>query len=331
MRAIFALLAILALIGSNTVRAVGAVTETKPRGTDSAPGSDASGNEKTLAIPMAFSRKVVFTLAIGTDASTSAKITVALASELRRNAKRMVPKGTVAPADAWQLNSDSLAVVPAGGWTLKDYSDQCAQFPDSTQGAFIVLPAAMGSDSENYLVVLRQNTTISFNAMVAGCESDGAPKPTGTAKILWVSDTASGKYGRSTVQFLPLAVLTSVYLAFAPQKTFQTTTTTAFPTPNPLPVSGARTSTQSLSSNVINASGTGSLQNAVVSSFAGAQLAVGRQGNADHLAMHAAEDAVGKFLQLVNEECRQTAKRQSGATPDPSPADVPAMSPFCKW
>jgi hypothetical protein len=123
-----------------------------------------------------------------------------------------------------------------------------------------------------------------------------------------------------------------VYLAFAPQRTYQTTTTKAYPTPNPLPPDGARTSVQTLNSSVINASGTGSLQTNVVTTVAGAQLAIGRLGNTEHLTMHAAEDAVGKLLQMVSDECGRVARHQATITGPATAAPVLlSPAPFCAW
>ena len=335
MRAVPLALALLAFIAFDSTLAARADDRPSPSAAAANPsqGSSGGGAQRTSSTPMAFANglKVVFVVALG-DPATSAKIAVALASELRRNPNRTVPKSASAPPGAFHLRSDSTAVVPEGGWGLNDYVEQCRTYPDSTQGAFIVLPPSTGTDTENFLVVVRDNATIAFNALIADCESDHGVTPQGTPKILWASDTATGRYGRSTLQFLPFAVLTSVYLAFSPQRTYQTTSTTVFPTPNPLPAHGARSSVQTVSSSVLNASGTGSLQTNVVSSVAGAQLAFGRHGGPDHLTMHAAEDAVGKLLLLLSDECPRIARRQGPDIPSASSAPaVPAPAAFCEW
>jgi hypothetical protein len=270
-----------------------------------------------------FANKVLFVLAVGADPGTNARISVALASELRGNnnnpitaERKKLTKSPFAPIGAYVLTNDATAVVPEGGWGLNDYITQCKLHPASTEGAFIVLPPSTGSDTENYLVLVRENATIAFNALIADCELDPKDATAGVPKVLWASDTTTGRYGRSTLQFLPFAVLTSAYLAFAPQRTYQTTTTRAYPTPNPLPKGGAQSSEQTVNSSVLNPSGTGTLQTDVVTSVAGAQLAFGRQGNPDHLLMHAAEDAAGRLLQLVKLEC--------------APAK-PTPPTFCAW
>jgi hypothetical protein len=256
--------------------------------------------------------KVVYTLALGTDVPTSSRIAVALASELKNNLHRKaLTRSASAPSGAFSLRDDAIAVVPMGGWGLPEYIAQCARNPTNTVGAFIVLPPSTGGDHENYLVLIRENATIAFNVLIADCDQ-------GSPKILWASDTTTGRYGRSVLQFVPFAVLTSVYLAFAPSKTYQTTTTRVFATPSPIPAGGKISQVQTVNSASTNAGGTGSLQSNIVTAVEGAQLAFGRQGNPDHLLMHAAEDAVGRFLLLVSEAC-------------PSRPAQYATTDFCSW
>ena len=80
---------------------------------------------------------------------------------------------------------------------------------------------------------------------------------------------------------------------------------------------------------VLNPQGTGQLQTNVVGAVGGAQLAYGRQPNPDHLTMHAAEDAVGKFLLAIQAACPN--RLQGGSPTPPAPNAAPSPTDFCRW
>jgi hypothetical protein len=287
-----------------------------------------------------FARPVVFTMALG-DPATSGKIAVIMANRLRDNGKRNL--GPVR-SDAW--------IVPEGSWTLADYLDQCKQDSEHTRGAFIVLPPSGANSSENYIALLRTSTDVTLSIMVAECHptaaapapSASAPAPVATSardgetSVVWASYAQSGKYGRTQIEFFPLAVLTSVYLAFSPQRTYQTTTTTVYPTFAPIPPSGERSSVQTQQSSVLNPSGTSGLQGNVLSAFAGNGLGstIGGQTAPETQAIRAADDAIGHLLnEQLNRVCTAPpAQPQPNSPPSISPMAMPAPNdehPFCSW
>jgi hypothetical protein len=284
---------------------LGSVTQAQAQGTarpaaseSSAPsggGSSSDTSDKSQPL-IDFQKPVVFTLALGGDAATNARISVALANKLKH-----APDGKVRTATTF---------VPEGQWNLGDFTSQCRKYPTSTWGAFIVLPPSASSRSSNYLIVIRSEETLTFNAMVAVCN-----QATGAADVEWVSDTATGQYGRSVIQFLPLAVLTSVYLAFAPSRTYTTVTSNVFPVPSPIPKGGAQSSVQTTATASNNSSGTATLQNNVVSSVGIAALLFGRQSTAEDYTVHSAEDAVTKLVFQFLHDC---------APPN-------AGGPYCAW
>jgi len=233
---------------------------------------------------------------------------VALASQLKRSDSAQRTKALV---------------VPEGTWGLGNFIEQCKEDPNPhTLGAFIVLPPSLSTQKDNYLFLIRSSATLSFNVMAAVCKEDG------TADVEWESNTQTGRYGRSVIQFLPFAILTSIYLAFVPQRTFQNTTVTAYPTPNPLPPGGARSSVQTLSSSVINSSGTAALQNNVVGAVGLESLLVGREGAPDNFTAHAAADAARDFVRALRDEC----DGEPGAGRAPAPASSPVRpAPYCSW
>jgi hypothetical protein len=254
-----------------------------------------------------FRTPVVFVLVLGKDEAMNAKVATSMA-------KKLGPELT-------------FPVVPEGDWQLSDYIRQCQEDP-MARGAFIVLPPASGGKKYDYLVFLIDSVSVEFNAMISECNQGGnrsadsgpAPSALSTPGVEWVAQTSTGEYGRSKIQFLPFAVLTSVYLAFAAQRTYQNTTTRVFPVTSPIPKSGETSQFQNLSSSVFNPSGTANLQNSVTSSVAAASLNFGRESDVNHLTLHAAEDAAHQFLDSFQAYCKQ--QKAVNPTGPPPPCDL---------
>jgi hypothetical protein len=325
-----------------------AVAATKGASTGAGGSADDGDGPKPAASPVIihFRQPVVFTLSLGKDATTNAEVAVAVAARMKRNDDGSARQTTF---------------VPEGGWGLNDFLEQCKEDPYTTLGAIIVLPSTFESRADNYLLMIRSVSTLQFNALVATCNPisvlvpaaspapPGAqtgragasppsmpsltpmPSPTGTlivgdAGVDWVSDTAVGTYGRSVIQFTPLAVLTSVYLAFAPQRLYQTVGTRVFPTPNPIPAGGAQNSVVTTTQTTLNPTGTATLQNSVVNTVGVAELLFGRSAGIEHFTMHAAEDAATRFVKTqFQSKCDGWGKPQTvpSASPNASPAPAP--------
>jgi len=270
------------------------------------PGKSAAPIPDTLK----FRRPVLFVLVLGSNADLRARVSVAMTKVL---------------GDELSLN-----IVPEPEWSIKDYIDQCKSDP-STAGAFIVQPPGYGSREIDSLITLRNIATVQFNAMISTCPQfyelhDVSPRPTpGPPEITWVAKTSKGEFGRTFVQFLPFAVLTSVYLAFAPQRVYQTTTTHTNPAPSPVPSGGYNSSVQTVYSNTINASGTSSLQNSIVTSVGAAALDFGQKGDVNNLTLRAAEAGAWDFMQGYKAYC----DNQSRGTVLPHNAVDEAT--FCAW
>ena len=278
---------------------------TPPGGLDAGsavlPGVDArraADAKKTPAPLLNFALDAVFTLALGGDDADDARIAVAVAQQMEHASTRQ-----------------DLYFVPEGSWNVGDFIDQCAKDPVHTRGAIIVLPPSSDNRAENYLVLIRSEERLAFNAMVAVC------KPDGTADVEWESKTVEGEYGRSVIQFLPLAVLTSVYLAFAPSRTYTTAMTTQFPvTAANAPKSGGTSQIVQTATATNNNSGQSQLQNNIVNAVGFAQLLFGKQGQVNHYTVHVANDAVGKFIVQLKGKCATLA-----------PPDSSAASGYCTW
>lgn len=273
---------------------------------------------KAADLSMHFQHDVVFTISLGTDTATGAKIATSLAQRLRDKSRL---SAGLPVKDAW--------IIPEGGWNLTNYLQQCAEDPH-TRGAFIVLPPSSAQSQLNWIVLLENTTTTSFSVMIAACDH-GVTK---TAKlgdntsVVWASDPTTGKYGRSQVEIFPLAILTSVYLAFAPQRTYQTTTTVVYPTVAPIPAGGEKTNVATVQSSVLNGSSSGSIQNSVVTAFAGAGggglgSTIGAGGGVDLHLTHAADDAIGH---LLHDQLDPFCMQQYTLT-----ADTYDPHGFCRW
>jgi hypothetical protein len=299
---------LLLLMAFYAVAALPVSAETRQPATETASSaaSPSPAPSKTPQPVIAFKERVVFTLGLSKDVATNTDVAVALAKKLKRN-------------EDGKPRTNSATFVPEGTWGLDDFLEQCKEDPEHTMGAVIVLPSTFEIKNDNYLLMIRSTARVEFNTMVATCDPD-TKKPS----VDWVSDTSSGVYGRSIVQFLPLAVLTSVYLAFAPQRLVQTVATRAFPTPNPLPALGAQTSVQTTSQTTLNASGNASLQNSVVGAAGFAALEFGRQGPTEHYTVYAAEDAVADFMHQLKARCPSWGTALTAAV-------QATLPPPCAW
>lgn len=148
--------------------------------------------------------------------------------------------------------------------TLNDFTAQCGLADSNTVGAFIVLPTAVSSSVDNGIILSRANSEVFLNVIAAQCDPPTSEGPRNPLSIVWTSTTEHGVSVRTQVEFFPLAVLTSVYLALTPQRTNQQTTTIVYATTPPIPAGGERSSVQNLNSSVLNPSGTAALQSGVL-------------------------------------------------------------------
>ena len=293
---------------------IGAAVPARPAPTDGKTTADSKWTTLHFANP------VVFAIGMDSDIGTNSRIAIALASRLYENGKGN-PSQPV--HGAW--------VVPGGTMTVADFVDQCSK-DSNTRGAFIVLPTAVANSNDNGIILIRNNTEVFLNVMAAGCdhsasaagvssERSPSPAPSGSASIVWASSTEHGVKVRTQVEFFPIAILTSIYFAFAPQRTTQTTTTTVFPTTTPIPPTGARASVQQQNSTVLNASGTASLQGGVLNAFAGNGVgtSIGAVNSPEKQTYHAVDDAIGY---IVKKQINAACQVPSGGAAAPA---------FCSW
>ena len=212
---------------------------------------------KPPAEPLKFAHPVIFALSLGSDQKINGSLTGTLAKDVIDHPPSAPPSGAPYP---W--------IVPEADWDLAQYEQQCASDPN-TMGGFVLLSPAAGAAVENYIALLRSNLFVRFSVMLIQCNHNGdgthggdvalqspSPAPTPMNQVVWVSTPKTGINGRTSMEFFPLAVFASIYLAFAPQRIFQVVSLVAHPTPNPLPATGALVSTTTTNSTTLNATGT---------------------------------------------------------------------------
>jgi len=274
---------------------------------DAAPTPAAAA--KTAWAPVKFDYPVVFTIAMDPEAALNGRITVSLANRLARNGQassvRPPSSGVAAPLNPGPVHH--AWVVPGGAMTLDDLAAECALPGSNVVGAFVVLPTAISNSIDNGIVLARANSETFLNVIAAQCnprtDGEAAPNP---LSIVWTSTTEHGASVRTQVEFFPIAVLTSVYLALAPQRTTQQTTTITYPTTTPIPAAGERTSVQNLNSSIFNPQGTGALQSGVLNAFSGSGLGttIGAAPSPERQNFHAVDDAMGYIVKQINAACK---------------------------
>ena len=186
----------------------------------------------------------------------------------------------------------------------------------------------------------RTEIDVNISELVAPSPTPAATKPPGgDSRVVLVSDPVNGVAGRTQFEFFPLAMLTTIYLAFAPQKAFSETTTTSFaPPPTPIAINGYRSSVTNGSTNTINPSNTSGLQGNILNSFSGNGIGtvVGQIQAPDLQFAQAADDAMGHLLPSIESYCISVVPG-TGATPPPDvPLPVPPMTTkqdqdICSW
>jgi hypothetical protein len=163
-------------------------------------------------------RKVVYILALASDALMSAQVSLQFAEELR---KQMI---TESDPQRFSYDQSSVVYVPVAAptWTIAQYQQQCAA-DSSTGGAIVVMQPSTQSSSWNFIITGNW-TAAGLQAMTLDCEPVNTAYTDNAAYITWFSTpqvNAGTRYGFSLST--ALAVLAGL-LALAPNKTVNYTT-----------------------------------------------------------------------------------------------------------
>lgn len=334
------------------LRFLGLLVMTVIVGTVAAPADDngAGAAAKPAAAPIAIPFKVktvVFTMALGPDVATNAKLANYLAYWLRPK----LPSGAVDP-DLTVVHKSF--IVPQATWTLNDLIEQCRRDP-AALGAFIALPPAVANGNKDHFVLRRSWTNVTATVIAAQCETPpeqhtlaiASPSITPTGRptmivtrppmvvqaigaqsitaqapdsqartektplplsVVWVSESYLSEGHHTTFTGLfPLAALVTLYTALAPTRTIQTTRTTVFPTTPPIPVTGTLASVAVQNTSAANSQSAGSAGSALTTAFLTYTTNSAGLPNVDSQLDEAARGATFYAVQQMKIECNSTS------------------------
>jgi hypothetical protein len=172
--------------------------------------------------------KVVYVMALASDAPTSAQVALQLTDELRT---RRLARGPVPDPYAPQFNVQ-YNFVAQPTWTLAQYQQQCFSDP-STAGAIVALQPSTQSASYNVLFSASW-TKVGLEAIVLDCEPTNTAYVNNAAYITWISDVHTNTGRRYSFALASALAVLSAIVTLHPTRS---TTYTTVP-PSPLPAAG---------------------------------------------------------------------------------------------
>jgi hypothetical protein len=252
-------------------------------------------------------RHVIVTMAVGADAATNAEIAIELAAQLQKSVhgRKAVNHSIVVPTTL----------------TLEDLLKQCAVKGSALAGAYVALPQAVTSASDNYVFFTRSWSLLSFATAVIECNAkDGGGD--GPA-VTWVSSVSRGLGNRNSVSLSPLAALASIYAVLTPSKTSTSVTTRVYPTTTPLAVRGEISQTQTTNTTTTNPSAANSVGTTLLGLFGSQSANIGAIPSVSAQTSQAIRGSVIAFSLHVNAVCAAVAANQ---TPVPFASTVPVTN-----
>ena len=216
-------------------------------------------------------------------------------------------------------------------YTLSDLQAECTSTKPGhvLDGAFVAFPAAITSGQENYIIITRSWSRVSFTTAVVECNVATINGPA----VTWVSNVDTGIGNRNAASLSPLAVLASIYTILTPSRQTTTVTTRAFPTASPLPVSGAVTGTTSTTQVTSNLGAANSADAALFGFFTGQAANVGSLGSPDAQTTQAVRAAIAALLDGMKSACAAWARTNemgggTNATPVLRATDSDVVTPM---
>ena len=175
--------------------------------------------------------KAVYAMALASDPVLSAQIALQLANNLRD--PKMNPHPTAAPRIQRDIYSSQLVkyvVVPAPGWSLTQYQQQCFNDP-STAGAIVALQPSAENRTYNLFYSV-STTVVSTQLMVIDCEPTNTSYLNNAAYITWLSHVRAANGKRVNINLATLLAAGAIYYGLQQQKTTTyTVSPPAFPPP----------------------------------------------------------------------------------------------------
>jgi hypothetical protein len=272
-----------------------------------------------LAKPRAGNReKVIYVLALASDAPTSAQLSIQLANALSQR-----------PLSRLSYDQGTYTYIPVAEptWTVAQYQQQC-NADSSTGGAIVMMQTSSASGSWNGIVVAGQYTRIGLQAMTLDCEPTNRSYVNNTAFITWFSRQDEGTFSQKDtlgIFGVPLAsalATTAAVVALSPNRTV----TYSYATPPPAPGgSVAYTSSYTESENAPAALAA----SAAITGLAPlSSTTIGWSPGADAMTRHTILNVVGKGL---IPDMRSSCSPAPPPTPTPDVhTKVPPMTQ-CDW
>jgi hypothetical protein len=242
--------------------------------------------------------KVIYALALATDAPTSAQLSLRLANELKAH---VLADGTA--IDPFTTAFVTYKVVAQPTWTLTQYAQQCFNDP-STAGAIVVLPPGTQSAVANALLLSWSWTTLDLQALVVNCEPTNLTFTNNAAFVTAVTNVRSRKGTRYGVPIASLLAVVSGITALRPVHQTGTTTTYAVAPPSASPAPGVETKTGETKADSTTTNQNGNAL--IVASSALGQVAstvVGQVGATDAQTAAAAKSAIPEIVAELIDPC----------------------------
>jgi hypothetical protein len=260
-------------------------------------------------------QKVVYVLALASDAPTSAQIALQLASDLQS----MYPTQKQVPRVSYDHKRVVYVPIPEPTWTLAQYQQQC--FSDSTTaGAIVVLQTGTETRSWDVVVGTGSRIRVRLGAVVLDCEPTNAAYTNNAAYVTWISPVVAQSSGGFLGGFtgFPLNSLVAVaagILAFQPSRTENFTYATAPPQP------GSTTAYETGYSTTSN-SGIGLVAGTTAAALAPVQsTTLGVSPGTDQLTADSVKnDLLYGLIPAMHDYCYNRADRSD-------PVEVPPLTP----
>jgi hypothetical protein len=243
----------------------------------------ASAKPETSSAPTVIHFKTgraIYVLATGGDQPTRGKLVGSMVII-------MGPGTQAQPYDNLDLDNVEW-LIPEPDWSEADFVQQCKNDQEHTAGAIVIKYIASATATANRLFERTFTTRLDATTVYAECAPPPSPSPSSSVQAragagatassppgaqvayTWASSSVANGWGtakQSTILpnlALAAAILGTGYATFVPSKTASTVSTHVFPTPLPLPASGATTTVATTSSSTTNASALGNLSTGVL-------------------------------------------------------------------
>jgi len=174
--------------------------------------------------------KIIFVLALASDAPTSAQLSLRLTNQLRPHLDN---DGTA--RDPYTNTPAVYTALAEPTWTVAQYQQQCMN-DSSTAGAVVILPPGTQTAGANFLLAIEGWTQVDLQIVVLDCEPTSVTFTNNVSYITWISNVKSSKGARWGFPLATALAVASTVAAFHPVHSTGTTTNYSIATPSPGPV-----------------------------------------------------------------------------------------------